>query len=48
MLLTLGKLAELIRRPELDYFTLSEIDKGRAELPKDVAEQVNIQIKYEG
>ena len=42
------KLAELIRRPELDYFTLADIDKGRKALPQDVAEQVNIQIKYEG
>ena len=42
------KLAELIRRPELDYFLLADIDKGREALPQDVAEQVNIQIKYEG
>lgn len=42
------KLAELIRRPELDYFSLADIDKGREALPQDVAEQVNIQIKYEG
>lgn len=42
------KLAELIRRPELDYFLVSSIDDGREELPLDVAEQVNIQIKYEG
>lgn len=42
------KLAELIRRPELDYFLVKEIDNERGELPLDVAEQVNIQIKYEG
>lgn len=42
------KLAELIRRPELDYFAVAGIDKERTELPLDVAEQVNIQIKYEG
>ncbi len=42
------KLAELIRRPELDYFVLAPIDADRPELAKDVAEQVNIQIKYEG
>ena len=42
------KLAELIRRPELDYFLVADIDDGRTELPLDVAVQVNIQIKYEG
>ncbi len=42
------KLAELIRRPELDYFVLAPIDGSRGELPRDVAEEVNIQIKYEG
>ncbi|RGY95575.1 tRNA uridine-5-carboxymethylaminomethyl(34) synthesis enzyme MnmG [Clostridium sp. AM58-1XD] len=41
-------LAELIKRPELDYFMLTEIDEKRPELPRDVAEQVNINIKYEG
>ncbi len=41
-------LAELIRRPELDYEKLAPIDPGRPELPPDVREQVNINIKYEG
>ena len=41
-------LAELIRRPELSYDKLGEIDADRPELPWDVAEQVNINIKYEG
>ena len=41
-------LAELIRRPELNYFLLSELDDNRPELPRDVAEQVNINIKYAG
>ena len=41
-------LAELIRRPELDYEKLAPIDKNRTELPYDVIEQVNINIKYEG
>ena len=41
-------LAELIRRPELSYDKLKEIDKDRPDLPWDVAEQVNINIKYEG
>jgi len=42
------KLAELIRRPELDYFALAPIDDDRPVYDTDVAEQVNIQIKYEG
>lgn len=41
-------LGELIRRPELDYEMLAPIDAGRPELPEDVREQVNIEIKYEG
>lgn len=43
-----SSLAELIRRPELSYDTLASIDKNRPELPEDVREQVNIEIKYEG
>ena len=39
---------ELVRRPELDYFVLAELDENRPELPEDVAEQVNINIKYAG
>ena len=41
-------LAELVKRPELDYDKLAELDEGRPELPDDVTEQVNIEIKYEG
>ena len=41
-------LAELIKRPELDYDKLAELDEGRPSLPQDVQEQVNINIKYEG
>ncbi|RDU23551.1 tRNA uridine-5-carboxymethylaminomethyl(34) synthesis enzyme MnmG [Anaerosacchariphilus polymeriproducens] len=41
-------LAELIRRPELNYETIKSIDKNRKELPLDVIEQVNINIKYDG
>ena len=41
-------LAELIRRPELNYEVLAPIDKDRTELPWDVKEQVNINLKYEG
>ena len=41
-------MAELIRRPELSYEKLRDIDEERPELPWDVEEQVNINIKYEG
>ena len=41
-------MAELIRRPELSYEKLRDIDADRPELPWDVEEQVNINIKYEG
>ena len=41
-------LAELVKRPELNYDKLAELDEGRPELPDDVREQVNIEIKYEG
>ena len=41
-------MAELIRRPELSYEAVKEIDPKRPDLDWDVAEQVNINIKYEG
>lgn len=41
-------LAELIKRPELDYEVLSELDPLRPELSWRVKEQVNIGLKYEG
>lgn len=41
-------LAELIRRPELNYEVLAPIDEERPELSDEVAEQVNINIKYDG
>ena len=41
-------LAELVKRPELNYFMLAELDDKRPKLPYDVQEQVNINIKYEG
>lgn len=43
-----ASLAELIRRPELNYEILGEIDENRPQLDADVIEQVNINIKYEG
>ncbi len=41
-------LAELIRRPELSYEAIAPLDKERPELPWDVKEQVDINIKYDG
>lgn len=41
-------IADLIRRPELNYVNLKELDKNRPAYPDDVGEQVNIQIKYRG
>lgn len=47
--LTTGvKLAELVRRPELSYEMLENIDYDRPKLDRYTAEQVNIQVKYEG
>ena len=42
------KMADVIKRPEMEYDKLAPIDFNRPELPDDVREQVNIQIKYEG
>lgn len=41
-------LAELVKRPELDYAMLAELDPDRVEWPDDVEQQININIKYEG
>lgn len=41
-------LADLIKRPELSYGAIEELDSDRPELPPDVVEQVNVNIKYEG
>ncbi len=43
-----SNLAELLCRPELTYEILEELDPEREPLPKDVIEQVDIEIKYEG
>jgi tRNA uridine 5-carboxymethylaminomethyl modification enzyme len=43
-----SSLFEIISRPELDYYMIEEIDDERKELPEDVKEQVNINIKYAG
>ena len=42
------KLADLLKRSELSYENLKEIDKDRVDLPKEIQEEVEIQIKYEG
>ena len=42
------KLADLLRRPELSYEALKEIDPSRPPLPADVIETAEIEIKYEG
>lgn len=43
-----SNLAELIKRPELDYAMTAELDVKRPNLPADVCEQVGIHLKYEG
>ena len=48
LLKTGTSLGELIKRPELSYEALEPIDSNRKMLPKDVIEQININIKYEG
>ena len=42
------KMADVIKRPEMDYDSLAAIDPERPSLSGEVREQVNIQIKYEG
>ncbi len=42
------RLSELIKRPQLDYKILTEFDKERPDLPREIFEQVEIEIKYEG
>ena len=42
------KMAELLRRPQVDYAALAPFDKFRPDLPREIFEQVEIDIKYEG
>ena len=42
------RIIELIRRPQLNYNDLAIYDINRPELPYDVCEQVELQIKYKG
>lgn len=41
-------LAEVLKRPEMDYDDFAEVDTERPELPRDVVEQVMIELRYEG
>lgn len=42
------KFAELLKRPQLTYENLAPFDKKRPDLPYEIFEQVEIEIKYEG
>lgn len=42
------KLADLLKRTEITYDSLSQIDESRPELSREIAEEVEIQVKYEG
>ena len=42
------KMSDLLKRTELDYYKLAEIDEERKDIERDVAEEVNIAVKYEG
>lgn len=42
------KMLELIKRPQVTYKALTEIDDDRPDYPKEVFEQVEIAVKYEG
>lgn len=45
---TAASLADILRRPEMKYSYLREIDEDCPDLPDDVTEQVEIDIKYDG
>ena len=42
------RMYDAIKRPEINYYVLSEFDKDRPDLPKEVTDQVEVNIKYEG
>ena len=42
------RLAELIRRPQLNYALLTDVDVTRPELPPEVLEQAEVELKYAG
>ena len=43
-----ARLSDLLRRPELDYDCLAPFDRCRPDLPREVTQQVEIRVKYEG
>ena len=43
-----ARLSDLLRRPELDYDCLAPFDRSRHALPREVTQQVEIRVKYEG
>ncbi len=47
-LVTGCRLSELLKRPQLSYKLLAPFDKKRPQLPKEVTEQVEINLKYAG
>ena len=42
------KMADLIRRPQLSYEMLTPFDDDRPQLPRDIWEEAEIQIQYDG
>lgn len=42
------RMYDAIKRPEINYYVLADFDKSRPDLPKEVTDQVEINIKYEG
>jgi len=42
------RLSDLLRRPQLTYDHLTEFDKDRPDLSREIREEVEIQLKYEG
>ena len=47
-LITGVKLSELLCRPQITYIDLAPYDKARPELPRDIIDKVEVEIKYEG
>ena len=43
-----ARLADLLRRPQVTYADLAPFDPTRPELPADVTQEVEIQVKYAG
>lgn len=39
---------DLMKRPEMNYETVTKLAPPEVPVPQDVAEQVEIQVKYEG